>query len=36
MNVFEPIKPAKRPRIGLYSIGHPHYWVQFPGLLERL
>ena len=36
MNVFEPIKPAKRPRIGLYSIGHPHYWVQFPGLLDRL
>lgn len=36
MRIFEPIKPARRPRIGLYSIGHPHYWEQFPGLLERL
>lgn len=23
-------------RVGLFSIGHPHYWVQFQGLLERL
>jgi L-arabinose isomerase len=30
------IKPAKKGRIGLYSIGHPHYWVQFQGLLDRL
>ncbi len=36
MQFFDPIKPAKRPRIGLYSIGHPHYWEQFPGLLDRL
>ncbi len=36
MNLFEPIKPAKPARIGLYSVGHPQYWVQFPGLLERL
>lgn len=34
--LFEPIKPAKRARIGLYSIGHPHYWKQFEGLLDRL
>lgn len=31
-----PIKPAKRPRIGLYSIGLRAYWDQFPGLRERL
>ncbi len=30
------IKPAKLARIGLYSIGHPHYWNQFEGLLDRL
>jgi L-arabinose isomerase len=30
------IKPPARPRVGLYSIGHPQYWVQFPGLRERL
>lgn len=34
--IFEPIKPSKRPRIGLYSIGHSHYWNQFDGLLDRL
>ncbi len=34
--MFETIKPAKRPRIGLYSIGHEHYWNQFEGLLDRL
>lgn len=34
--MFQSVKPAKRPRIGLYSIGHPHYWEQFPGLLDRL
>lgn len=36
MQRFAPIKPAKRPRIGLYSIGHEHYWNQFDGLLDRL
>jgi L-arabinose isomerase len=36
MTVFDPLKPGKRPRIGLYSIGHPHYWKQFEGLLDRL
>lgn len=34
--VFEPIKPAKRARIGLYTIGLRAYWNQFPGLKERL
>ncbi|HYE59303.1 MAG TPA: L-fucose/L-arabinose isomerase family protein [Rhodothermales bacterium] len=34
--MFAPIKPARRPRIGLYSIGHEHYWTQFEGLLDRL
>ena len=34
--MFEPVKPAQRPRIGLYAVGHPHYWEQFPGLLDRL
>ncbi len=33
---LEKIKPAKKARIGLYAIGHPHYWVQFDGLLDRL
>ena len=36
MGMGDPIKPVKRPRIGLYSIGHAHYWEQFEGLLERL
>jgi L-arabinose isomerase len=30
------LKPAKRPRIGLYSVGLRAYWEQFPGLRERL
>jgi len=33
---MDPIKPIKRARIGLYSIGHAHYWNQFAGLLDRL
>ena len=32
----QPIKPGLRARIGLYAIGHPHYWNQFPGLRDRL
>ena len=36
MTQFAPIKPPKRPRVGLYSVGHAHYWNQFEGLLERL
>ena len=34
--LFEPIKPAKRARIGLYSAGLQAYWNQFPGLRDRL
>jgi len=30
------IKPARKPRIGLYSVGLKAYWAQFPGLRERL
>ncbi len=33
---MESIKPPRKPRVGLYSIGHPHYWNQFDGLRERL
>lgn len=33
---LQPIKPSKRPRIGLYSVGLRAYWEQFPGLRERL
>ncbi|SDW49046.1 L-fucose/L-arabinose isomerase family protein [Paenibacillus sp. CF384] len=36
MSLLTPIKPAKKPRIGLYSIGLEAYWPQFPGLRERL
>ena len=34
--MWDPIKPTKRARIGLYSIGHAHYWEQFAGLHDRL
>ncbi|EXX85741.1 arabinose isomerase [Paenibacillus darwinianus] len=30
------IKPCKKARIGLYSVGLRAYWEQFPGLRERL
>lgn len=30
------IKPGLKARIGLYSIGHAHYWNQFEGLRDRL
>lgn len=33
---MDKIKPPQRARVGLYSIGHPHYWNQFSGLLGRL
>ncbi|WP_141506198.1 L-fucose/L-arabinose isomerase family protein [Paenibacillus luteus] len=33
---LQAIKPSKRPRIGLYSVGLRAYWDQFPGLRERL
>lgn len=36
MSLFEPIKPRKQARVGLYSIGLEAYWSQFPGLKERL
>src|SRR3954453_19578455 len=36
MSLLTPIKPFKRPRIGLYSVGLRAYWGQFPGLRERL
>ncbi len=36
MQIFNPIKPAKRPRLGLYTIGLAQYWNQFPGLHDRL
>jgi len=36
MTLFDPIKPAKRPRIGLNAIGLAQYWNQFDGLLDRL
>lgn len=29
-------KEAKKPRIGVYSMGLKHYWGQFPGLRERM
>lgn len=31
-----PLKPALKPRIGLYSAGLKAYWTQFEGLRERL
>lgn len=33
---LQPIKPVKKPRIGLYSIGLKAYWSQFPGLKNRM
>lgn len=36
MRIFDPIKPAKKPRVGLYSIGLAQYWNQFKGLRARL
>ncbi|WP_042462344.1 L-fucose/L-arabinose isomerase family protein [Neobacillus dielmonensis] len=34
--MLTPIKPVKKPRVGLYTIGLQAYWNQFPGLKERL
>ena len=34
--MLAPIKPIKKARIGLYSVGLQAYWDQFPGLKERL
>ncbi|HZG56184.1 L-fucose/L-arabinose isomerase family protein [Paenibacillus sp.] len=36
MSRLSPIKPAGKPRVGLYSIGLRAYWSQFPGMRERL
>ncbi|MED4750914.1 L-fucose/L-arabinose isomerase family protein [Brevibacillus choshinensis] len=36
MTILQPIKPVKKARIGLYTIGLAAYWNQFPGLKERL
>ncbi len=36
MTTHTPIKPARKARIGLYSVGLHAYWEQFPGLRERL
>lgn len=33
---FQLIKPAKKARIGIYTIGLQAYWSQFPGLKERI
>lgn len=36
VRVFEKIKPIKKARVGLYSVGLKAYWDQFKGLRERL
>jgi L-arabinose isomerase len=36
MSALTALKPARRPRIGLYSVGLRAYWDQFPGLRDRL
>lgn len=36
MREIEALKPVKRARIGLYSVGLKAYWSQFDGLRERL
>lgn len=33
---MDKLKPSKKPRIGLYTIGLKAYWSQFEGLRERL
>lgn len=33
---MNPIKPIKKARVGLYTIGLQAYWDQFPGLKDRL
>jgi L-arabinose isomerase len=36
MNGWTPIKPSRKARVGIYSVGLRAYWDQFPGLKERL
>ena len=32
---MKKLKPAKKPRIGIYTMGLKTYWNQFPGLRQR-
>ena len=34
--MLKPVKPIKKARVGLYTIGLEACWSQFPGLKERL
>ncbi|MFC4599893.1 arabinose isomerase [Cohnella hongkongensis] len=36
MSGMQAIKPPRKARIGLYSVGLRAYWEQFPGLRDRL
>lgn len=36
MVLFDFLKETPPARVGLYIIGHPHYWDQFKGLHDRL
>ena len=36
MFTLSPLKPVRKPVVGLYSIGLEAYWEQFPGLKQRL
>jgi L-arabinose isomerase len=36
MSTIKQLKPVKRARIGLYSVGLKAYWSQFEGLKERI
>ncbi|MFD0715015.1 hypothetical protein [Paenibacillus sp. GCM10027626] len=36
MTMNAAVKPVKKPRIGLYSVGLEAYWGQFPTLRDRL
>ncbi len=33
---MQKLKPCKKARIGVYTMGLKHYWGQFPGLRERM
>lgn len=36
MSIFNKLKETQKARVGLYIVGHPHYWDQFEGLHDRL
>src|SRR3990167_5257659 len=36
LSTFKRIKPTRKARVGLYSIGLDRYWAQFKGLHDRL